>query len=171
MIAILDFFNHNSGAFQAIFSILLFAATVVYVILNSLMHREMVKQRKRAETPEISIRLEKVNTGFYDLVVENISNIPAYDVVFVKVPCLKLGSDKATTDIGFIKNGIKYLAPRQSYKTFFLNYRKIDDKLQTIEFETEYKNKEKNGRKFNQHFYINLSLFYNRLDLKKPLEK
>ena len=171
MIAILDFFNHNSGAFQAIFSILLFTATVAYVITNSLMHRELVKQRKRAEIPEISIRLEKVETGFYNLVVENISNIPAYDFVFVKAPCLKLCRENTTTDIGFIKSGIRYFAPHQKYETFFLNYRKIDDQLQTIEFETEYKNKEKNGRKFNQHFYINLSLFYNRLDLKKPLEK
>ena len=78
--------NKNSGAIQTIFAGLIFAVTIAYVVINSKMHREMVKNREIIETPEISIRLEKISSGFHRLVIENVSNTPAYDLIFTKYP-------------------------------------------------------------------------------------
>lgn len=169
MIELLDFFNQNAGGFQAIFSIFLFIATLAYVIINSLMHSEMVKTRVKAETPEVCLGLKKVCSGFYNLAIENISNTPAYDLIFLKAPMFNLAGGINSTDIGFIKNGIKYLPPNQTYESYFLPYRELEDQNQTIEFEFKYRNK--NGKKFHQTIVINLSLFYNRMDFGKSIEE
>ena len=166
---IIDFFNENAGFIQALFSFLIFSVTVIYVIINSLMHVEMKKTREMSESPEISIRLEKIKSGFYNIVIENISDVPVYELHFLKYPSLQTYGDKTSEDIGFLRYGIRYMAPHQSYESFFLNYPSINDKLQTIEFHIEYKNK--NNKIFNQNFEINLSLFYNKSSLGKSFNE
>lgn len=51
---ILDFLNNNADGIQAIFAILLFLATLIYVFINTAMHKEMVKTRESDERPEIN---------------------------------------------------------------------------------------------------------------------
>ncbi len=165
----MNFFNQNAGGLQAIFSIFLFIATLVYVIINSLMHREMIKARLKSEVPEVCLDLKKVRSGFYNLVIENISSTPAYDLIFLKAPTFNLVGEINSTDIGFIKNGIKYLPPNQTYESYFLPYRQLKDQNQSIEFILKYKNK--SGKEFYQTIVINLSLLYNRMDFGKSTEE
>lgn len=167
--SIVSYLNANSGGVQALFSILLFLATLIYVIVNTLMHREMVKTRERAERPEISIRLEKITSGHYNLVIENISDIPIYNVSFKTFPVLEVINDLTTADIGFIKNGIKYMAPGQVYKSYFLDYRNLHEQYKNIVFEIEYKNR--NNKEFKQNITMNLSVFEYCITLGKPYQE
>ncbi len=166
---IIDFCNKNSGFIQAIFSFLIIVVTIFYVVINSLMHKEMEKTREISETPEISIRFKKIISGFYNIVVENISDIPVFELTFLKVPDLSTYGNKTSEDIGFLKYGIRYMAPHQSYESFFLNYPNVVDKFQTIEFQIEYKNKQ--NKIFNQNLEINLSLFYNKVTMGKSFNE
>jgi len=131
---VINFLNGNSGALQAIFAFLIVVLTGVYAYINSKMHYEMKKSREQVESPEITLRLKKVITGFYNLVIENMSGVAAYDIEFIKFPKLPLGKI-TTAEIGFIKNGIKYLPPKQIYDSYFLNFPSLKDKKKIIEFE------------------------------------
>ena len=165
----IDFCNINSGFIQAIFSFLIVIVTLVYVVINLRMFYEMKKTREMSEIPEISIRLKKRMSGFYDIVVENISDIPVFELKFLNSPDLPLYGNKTTKDIGFFKDGIKYMAPHQSYVSFFFDYHNVDVQFQTIEFQFEYKNRQ--NKIFKQNFEINLSLFYDKGSLGKSFNE
>src|SRR3989442_16003103 len=46
------------------------------------MRQEMMASRQRLEAPVVSIRFERITSGFFDIVVENISEVPARNVLF-----------------------------------------------------------------------------------------
>lgn len=166
---LLNFFNNNAGGVQAIFSILLFVATTIYVIINSKMHREMIKERKRYEKPNINLRLSKVISGaYYNLVIENISNVPAKDIVFLEYPSINLHEGITTDSIGFIKNGIKYMGPGQSFESFFLDTTIIESIDSEISFKIKYKNEDDDV--FIKETSFNLSIFEHIISLGKPFE-
>jgi hypothetical protein len=171
MYEIINFLNKNSSAIQAFFTFGIFIVTTIYVVFNSMMHKEMLRNREIIETPEISIRLEKISSGFHRLVIENVSNTTAFNLIFTKYPKLPISSSTNSGDIGFIKNGIKYLSSKQSYDSFFLNYPNLSKDIQesTIAFEIKYENK--SGRMFQQEFFINLSMFSQKLYLGSSFEE
>jgi len=170
LICIWQFINDNSGAFQAIFSLLIVIITIIYVVINSLMHSEMVKARKREEKPVISIRIKRVKAAIYSLIIENISNVPAYELEFTKVPDLKHSDDNdiTTKKIGIIQHPIKYLAPKQVYESIFLNLNTLDKKFhhKRLEFEVKYKDIDK--KDYDLAFEVDVSNLYN---IKILLEK
>jgi hypothetical protein len=141
MDGIINCLNINAGSIQAITGILIFFVTFIYVIINSFMHSEMKKNRIRLDSPEISLRIERQCTGFFNLIIENISNISVYNLKFTKYPDFrKLSGDKVDY-IGFIKNGINYFAPKQFYSSFFLQYSQNPEVYEKIiEFVIEYEN-------------------------------
>ena len=118
----MEWLNTNSAGITALATCAILLATVAYVFVNSWMHSEMRKTRIRNETPVLSLRLEKLASGFFDLVVENMSSNAAYDVVFLEFPKPELTGLSAESTPGFFQKGIKYMAPGQKYRTFFLNF-------------------------------------------------
>ncbi len=164
----LDFMNENAGGFQAIFAIAIFLATIIYVVINSFMHREMVKTREREESPIISIRIDREFEATYSLIIENISNVSAYNLHFTKAPNLKhVGTTITTRELGIIKYPIKYLAPRQVYSTIFLDLKTLMKEFQYKEVEFEIKYEDKNGKEFTLPFYLNISaLHYTLIPIK-----
>ena len=164
-----SFMNNNAGGFQAIFAIAVFLATVFYVLINSFMHREMVKTREREESPIISIRIHREIAATYSLIIENISNVSAYNLHFTKAPDLKhVGTRITTKKLGIIEYPIKYLAPRQMYSTIFLDLNSLKKEFQFKEVEFEIKYEDKNGKEFTLPFYLNISsLHYTLIPIKK----
>lgn len=168
MMGFIEWLNVNSGMMQAVFSGLLLIATVIYVIINSYIHREMERERKNQERPIISLRIERFTTGFFELVIENISDVPIYDVVFEKYPDFKILSNNNFNTPGFVKNGIKYIAPKQVFRSLAIIYfenEKIWD--MDIEFEIVYKNLY--GENFRESIKINLSLLQDNAQPKEPI--
>ena len=79
--------------------------------------------RLRLETPEVLLHLDPTldptaYSGFFDVIVENSSQEPAFDVIFTEVPDLPVTGSRSTRDIGFLRHGIRHLAPGQKYRAF-----------------------------------------------------
>ncbi|MCW7490863.1 hypothetical protein [Leptospira meyeri] len=158
----IDYLNQNQGAITGIASILMFIITLLYVIINSLMHSEMVKSRKNSEAPNIVLKLESEITGFYKLVITNNSKNDAYNIKFTNHPGNLIGDSDNSNQPGFIKYGISYMAPEQSYESFYINFPYLVQNgrgTEDLNFELKYENK--NQDKFTKIININLSLLTN----------
>lgn len=156
---IMVFLTNHSIGLQVLFTILFFLATAIYVIVNTLIHKEMVKQRRREETPDISITFEQVpnvHTLFF-LVIKNISTAEVFDLKFKKYPILKLWTVGTTSDIGFIKEGIEYMGISQSYEDHFLSLDEKKNRNKILNFEIEFSNK--NKKKYRKVFSLNTAMF------------
>jgi hypothetical protein len=164
----IQFFNTNSGGIQAFSAILMFIATLTYVIINSLMHREIVKERKRYEDPDINLRFRKIKSeGYYNLIVENISDVSAKNIKFLEYPALSLFSDMNTSSIGFIKNGINFMGPKQKYESFFLDSNELNKN--DLKFKIKYENTQ--GDEFIKNITFNSASFKHIYNLGKPFEE
>lgn len=167
---ILKFFNTNSDGIQAVSAILMFVATLSYVIINSLMHREIVKERERYENPDINLRFKPITPGaYYNLVIENISQVSAKDIEFVDFPSIKLLKDVKTDSIGFIKNGISFMGPKQMHESLFLDVANNDPDKLDISFKIKYKNKY--NEVFTKNIDFNSQSFKHIYSLGKPFKK
>jgi len=119
----LDFLNQNSGAFDVIFSFIVAISTVVYAILTWRLVSETRKMREAQTEPKIFITIQPREEwiNFIDMIIQNIGLGPAYDIQFKVEPDFKITKSRSLSEIGFIKNGLKYLAPNQKIKFFLTN--------------------------------------------------
>ena len=136
-----------------------------YTVETSGMRREMVAARKARERPEVILRLAQITTGFFDLVVENVSDVPARDITFSEFPDLLIASSAITGNIGFLTQGIAYLAPKESRKSFFLNYPGVGPAVQQSTIEFVYTFQDERGEVFPRTVRMNLASYYNNLVL------
>jgi hypothetical protein len=121
IIEFLDFFNKNSGAVTALFTVGLTIVTLIYAILTWSISKETKIMRKAQTEPNISaiIQSEDESINLIDLIIKNIGLGPAYNVKFKINPDFEdriIGGK--LSEIGFIKNGLPYFAPNQEFKIF-----------------------------------------------------
>lgn len=112
-----------------LFSFVVAGATVFYAKLTHELVAETRRLREAQSAPHVSVRIEGTPTafGFTDIVVENVGLGPAYDVSF-EVECdLDLDRGRKLSGIGFIKNGVKYLAPKQRLASFLISLFEVQD--------------------------------------------
>lgn len=116
----LEFLNQNSGAFAVIFSAVVAIATIVYAILTWRLVSETIKMRKVQTEPKISVTIQPSEAwiNFVDMVIQNIGSGAAYDIKFRVDPDFEYEKGKFLSDFGFIRNGLKYLAPNQKLHFF-----------------------------------------------------
>lgn len=116
----LEFLNQNSGAFAVIFSAIVAFSTVIYAILTWKLVSETRKMRKVQTEPKVSViiqpREEWIN--FIDMIIQNIGLGPAYNIKFEVNPDFEYAKGKFLSELGFMKNGLKYLAPNQKLQFF-----------------------------------------------------
>ncbi|GBF41178.1 hypothetical protein LPTSP2_04500 [Leptospira ellinghausenii] len=110
--------------------------------------------------PDLSLRFERIKSGFMKIVIENNSSNDIYNLTFVEYPEEMTGI-VGNPQPGFIKDGIKYMASKQIYESFYINYpylvtRKLHNKI--IKFKMNYSNS--SGKIYTKEIEINLSLFY-----------
>jgi len=157
---LLKYLENNSLAIQTLLGILIFFATLAYVIINTLMHKEMVKQRQREETPNISIKFEQEPhaLSLFALVIENISSVEVFNLKFIEYPELKLWTvDGTTADVGIIKEGIEYMGVGQIYQDSFLELFDKENRNKRLDFKVEFFNKA--GKKYFKSFSLNTAMF------------
>jgi len=146
-------------------------AILWYTVETSGMRQEMMASRQRLEAPELSIRFDQMVSGFFNLIVENISDVPARNVVFSGVPAFPITGGKTTADIGFLRQGIRYMAPKQIYYAYFLNYPALvqaNQQNSTITLTCAFENTQ--GRRFQETVELNLSLFYDVYQLNADFQ-
>lgn len=117
---VLEFLNQNSGALAVVFSAVVAIATVVYVFSSWKLVKETRKMRKFQTEPHISVNIQPREEwiNFIDMIVENIGLGPAYNVKFEVDPDFEYEKGKVLSELGFMKNGLKYLAPAQKFRFF-----------------------------------------------------
>lgn len=129
----LDFFNKNSGAVTAIFTIGLTIVTAIYAALTWSISSETKLMREAQTQPSISatIQPDERYINWINLIIENIGLGPAYNVKFdvdpdfedkYRHPDLEDRSlNYKLSDVGFIKDGLPYFAPNQKFQFFLTN--------------------------------------------------
>lgn len=163
MSELLELINRNSSAIQASVSVLMLVATLAYVWINSRMHAEMVATRRQMASPEIGLRLVRVQSGYYDLVICNSSNNAAFDLRFREYPSAQETGLAAGQEIGLLKSGISYMAPWQEYATFLLNYPGAisppGNKAKRLTFSYTYR--DTIGRLYERTIHFELEAYFN----------
>lgn len=157
----LKFLEDNASVFTIIFSALVTFATIVYAILTWQLVSETRKMREIQTEPKISIIVQprEESLSLIDMIIENIGSGPAYNINFEITPDIELSAGKFLNKSGFIKNGLRYLSPRQKiqfyFTTLFENYEK---KIKSF-FEIKVMYQNNMGKKYEDIFIIDFSQF------------
>jgi len=117
---LVEFLNENSGAFAVIFSAAVAISTIVYAILTWKLVSETRKMKEAQTEPKVSITIQPREEwiNFIDMVIQNIGLGPAYNIKFEINPDFEYMKGKFLSELGFKKNGLKYLAPNQKLQFF-----------------------------------------------------
>lgn len=118
---LVEFLNENNGAFAVIFSAVVAIATVVYAFLTWRLVSETRKMREAQTEPKVSVTIQPREEWIklIDMVIQNIGLGPAYNIKFEINPDFECMKGKFLSELGFMKNGLKYLAPNQKLQFFF----------------------------------------------------
>ena len=131
---VLEFLNQNQTAFTVIFSALVAFATIVYAILTWRLVLETRKMREAQTEPNICVTIEpsEVWINFIEMAIQNIGLGPAYNIQFEVDPEFEQEKGKFLSELGFIKNGFKFLAPSQRFKFFLTSLLEdFEEKMKT----------------------------------------
>jgi len=156
----LKFLNENSGAFTVVFSFVVTAATVVYVVLTRALVAETRRMRENQTEPDISIALVPSRSwlNWINMEIDNLGAGAAHNVRLQVEPDFENRSGQFLSQFGPFKNGIKRLPPGSKIISFVTEMvGKNSEKRRNAEFTicADYENSE--GRSFHRDFPINLS--------------
>lgn len=166
--------NDNAGAIQVIFSALVTLATLVYAFLTWKLVTE-TRRLRRAQTDAkvmAGIGNRKDAMNFIEFFVRNEGVGPAYDIQFQVEPVSPDQGDPKVTEkikaLGFIDNGLDYLAPQQEIRTFLTSmFDNFQDKIETaLNVKVSYRNA--TGEKSTDSFCLDFSIFKGLVQLGKP---
>jgi hypothetical protein len=120
MTQLFDFLNKNAGALNVLFALVVAGSTVFYVILTNSLVKETKKLREAQTQPKLSVTIKQREecASLIDLVIENIGAGPAYRIQFNVKSQFKADRGKLLSDLNLFRNGLSYLAPRQSVQFF-----------------------------------------------------
>jgi hypothetical protein len=121
----MSFLNANAGAITALFTAGIAIFTLIYVGGTLLMWLEMRATRKRMDKPNIQLSLEpQVRWGnLFDLIVENLGNVPVYDLKLeIKPSGLKTIGERKLDELNLFKIPIPVFGMGQKIKTLAIDY-------------------------------------------------
>jgi len=166
----LEFINENSGAFSVGFSGVVAFSTLLYAILTCELVSETRKMRKVQTEPKIYVNIQPREEwiNFIDLVIQNIGLGPAYNIKFEIKPDFEYAKGHFLSELGFIKNGLRYLAPNQKLHFFLTSLvNNFDEKIKTsFEIKVTYQNS--TGGKQEDVYVIDFSQFIGLRQLGEP---
>lgn len=156
-----DFIGQNQGPLSLLFSLIVTVSTVVYAILTWRLVSETQKMRKMQIEPKISIILQPCEEwiAFVDLVIQNIGLGAAYDVSFAVEPDFTCELGQPLSQVGIIKNGLKYLAPGQKYQFFLISTADKFDELKNNPFSIHVIYKDCIKEEYADTFFIDFGQF------------
>jgi len=153
-----------------IFSGVVASATVVYAILTWKLVSETRRMREAQTEPKVSVciqpREEWIN--FIDLVIQNIGLGPAYDIKFKISPDFEYAKDRFLSELGFMKNGISYLAPNQKIQFFLTNMIENFEEKMEKSFQVTITYKNSIGKTYEDKYPIDFSQFIGLTQLGEP---
>ncbi len=167
----IDFLNQNSGAITLIFTMVVALATVAYVVLTWSLVSETKKLREVQTEPKISaiIQPREEWLNFIDLIIQNIGLGPAYNIQFQVDPDFEEeGRSFKLSDIGFIKNGLRYLAPNQKLQTYLTNLADNFEQKCNNPFRIVVSYQSAIGKRYNDEYLIDFSQRREIRDVGKP---
>lgn len=171
--------NADFAAINTFLTESLVIITGIYAYFTLLMVRETQKSREKLDEPNIQISLEpQVRWGnFFDLIIENLGNVPVYDLkLSINPKNLKTFGDKKLEDMNLFNRIIPVFGVRQKLKTLAISY--VDfihsDQPKQISFTAEYKTKDNKPRTqsydFDMEVYLSVS-FQSEGDISKHMER
>jgi len=168
-----DFLKENSGAFTVIFSALIAIATIVYAVLTWRLVSETIKMREAQTEPKVSVTIQprEEYINFIDMVIQNIGLGPAYDVKFKVDPDFEYAEGKFLSELGFMKNGLGYLAPNQKLQFFLTSMTENFEEKTKKHFEIRVTYKNSGDKKYEDIYTIDFSQLIGLSQLKPPLYK
>lgn len=128
--------SQNQSLITLFFTALVAISTVVYAVLTWRLVKETKMVREAQVEPRIAITLEP-DEDLPNLIIFRIENIglgPAYKVKLNLDPDFEYDSGKYLSNVGFIKNGISYIAPKQQINFFLTSLLENFDEKITAKF-------------------------------------
>ncbi len=131
-------------------------ATALYTVITLFLFLEARKTRQEQREPRISVTFQPREDfiNWLDMIIQNIGGGTAYNVKFSSSSNFELIKGKNFLDLGFMKNGIRYLVQNQKIQFFFTNMAEDTEKKKTsrLEIEVAYQtNDSKTNRIFNRN--------------------
>ena len=167
----LDFLNKNNGAIIAILTTILVLITGAYALLTRSLVNETQKMREAQTEPKITAIIESDERyiNWINLIIQNIGLGLAYNVEFKVVPDFEEPErDFKVSKIGFIKNGLRYLAPDQKLKTFLTNTGDDFKQKCSKSFTIKISYQDAVGKKYNEDYLVDFSQRAGLREVGKP---
>ena len=188
---LLEFLNENRGDFAVIFSavvaiaIIVYAiltgklelfsaivafATVMYVILTCRLVSETKKMREAQTEPKVSVTIQPREEwiNLIDMVIQNIGLGPAYNIKFEINPDFEYMKGKFLSELGFMKNGLKYLAPNQKLQFFLTSMIENFEEKTKKSFEIKVTYQNSIGKTYKDVYMIDFSQLIGLSQLGEP---
>jgi len=155
--------NVNSGAFSVVFSFIVSVATVIYAILTWKLVSETRKTRELQTRPNVFIVLQPREEwiNFMDIIIQNVGPGAAWALKFEVVGDIENNLVKELLSIGFIRNGLRYLAPGQRIQSFIgtFPFQDEDKKDSPGSFTIIVSYKDSMGKEYKDIYELNLAAF------------
>ncbi len=167
---VLEFLNQNSGSFAVIFSAIVAIATTVYAILTWKLTLETRRMREAQTEPRVSVTIQPREEwiNFIDIVIQSIGLGPAYNVKFKVEPDFEYAKGNFLSELGFIKNGLRYLAPNQKLQFFLTSMIENFEEKTKYSFEIKVTYKNSLGKKYEDAYIIDFSQLIGLNQLGEP---
>ncbi len=129
--------------------------------------------REAQTEPKISLSIQprEEYINFIDMIVENIGQGPAYGVKFEVNPDFEFVEGHFLSQLGFVKNGVAYFAPRQKIEFFLTNIAEgFNDKV-NIEIKIKVTYNSKAGKRYKDKYIISFKELAGLISLESPKSK
>lgn len=167
---VLELLNQNSGAFAVIFAAVVAIATIVYAILTWRLVSETRKMRQAQTEPNISVTIQPREEwiNLIDMVIQNIGLGPANNIKFKVNPDFEYADGKFLSELGFLRNGLKYLAPNQKLQFFFTSMVENFEEKTKASFEIKVTYQDSVGKAYDDLYLIDFSQLVGLRQLGEP---
>jgi len=167
---LVEFLNENSGAFAVIFSAVVAIATIVYAILTWKLVSETRKMREAQTEPKVSVTIQPREEwiNLIDMVIQNIGLGPAYNIKFEINPDFEYMKGRFLSELGFMKNSLKYLAPNQKLQFFLTTMIENFEEKTKKPFEIRVTYQNGRGKTYKDVYMIDFSQLIGLRQLGEP---
>lgn len=162
LVGLLNFFDIHAGSITAIFTMSIAIFTMIYVGGTLLMWLEMRKSRQRLDKPNIQISLEPQERwgNLFDLVVENLGNVPVYNLrLQIEPKDSKTMGNRKLGDLNLFKKTIPVFGIGQRLRTLAVYY--VDfihsDQPKKISFIAKYKDND--NKSYVQRYDFDMEIY------------
>ncbi|HOK88334.1 MAG TPA: hypothetical protein PK404_05825 [Fervidobacterium sp.] len=162
-----------SDIISLVFSGVVAISTVVYAVLTYQLTSETRKMCEAQTEPKISLSIQprEEYIKLLDMIVENIGQGPAYRVKFEVNPDFEFVKGYFLSQLGFVKNGVAYFAPKQKIEFFLTNIAEgFNDKV-NIEIKIKVTYSSKTGKRYEDEYIISFKELAGLISLESPKSK